>query len=330
LNMVLERVGWQTLSEAQICERIISEKPDFKRIVGSLPAEVGLTRAVVAAALEAGCVADKDLIVLTPTLEELGLLELDFIQERWKAAVGKVDDQRAANIAKKVKAKPAAAALEAASEKAAAATVVEATRGLRIYVMVDISGSMQGAIEKAKEYLAKLLVVFPLDKLHVAVFNTQGREVLIKHASAAGVSHAFASFRAAGGTDYGAGVRVLSKYKPKPEEDSLFIFTGDQQAGWFTEAVRASGLNPVAFGFVPVGETTVANAVTGTAYDLKIPCFTLEDAHFADAYALPRTLKTLMQAAPVSAKPAAQTQRTPLVDQILQAELLTLPAWARG
>lgn len=40
-----------------------------QRIVGMLPTEVTLTRAIVAAAAEAGSLSDNDLILLTPSLE---------------------------------------------------------------------------------------------------------------------------------------------------------------------------------------------------------------------------------------------------------------------
>ena len=220
---------------------------------------------------------------------------------RWKKAVDSAQDQRAAHIASRVRNKVTAEKLVVASEKAAQVAVAKSIENLRIYVFVDISGSMEGAIEKAKTYLAKLLVIFPLAKVHVCVFNTAAREVTIRHASAAGVNHAFSAFRAGGGTDYGAGVRLLAKYKPAADEESFFIFVGDQQAGWFTDAVKQSNLKPVAFGFVPVEDTSVANAVTGTAYDLKIPRFNIEEAHFSDAYALPRTITHLLSSAPTTA-----------------------------
>ena len=79
-------------------------------------------------------------------------------------------------------------------------------------------------------HIAKFVQGFPTEQLHVAVFNTQGRVVQIKHASAAGVENAFKGINADGGTDYGSGVRALQGFKPKADEDVLFIFVGDEEA----------------------------------------------------------------------------------------------------
>ena len=43
--------SWSGLSEREICERIVETRPSYKRLVGLLPPEIGLTRAIVAAAI---------------------------------------------------------------------------------------------------------------------------------------------------------------------------------------------------------------------------------------------------------------------------------------
>ncbi len=173
--------------------------------------------------------------------------------------------------------------------------------------------------------------------MHVCVFNTNGREVKIKHQSTKGVEAAFRGIRAGGGTDYGAGVWTLSKHKPKADEDSIFIFVGDEeQQRTFEAQVNQSGLNPLAFGFLKVighawraanlRETT---AVRRTAAALGIPCFMIDERTFEDPYAIPRTLRALISATPVGEMAAAAgRRRVSLVDQILQTELLEKPAWA--
>jgi hypothetical protein len=313
---------WEGLGEAQICERIVETRPGWKRIVGLLPKEVGVTRAVVAAAIEARSLSDTDLVLLAPTLEDLGLLDVPAIREKWAAAAKATENLRAARIAERMKGRENAAVLEEAADTAVKAAVAEVVPGLRIYAMVDISGSMEGAIEQAKVYLAKFLQAFPLQQLHVAVFNTAGREVTIRHASAAGVSHAFAGFKAGGGTDYGAGVKALQHHLPGASEDALFVFIGDQQASRFSHAVQQSNLNPVAFALLQVGQP--GTAVVQTAADLGIPCFPLDESVFADVYAVPRTLRNLIAATPVT----KGVQRTRLVEEILATDLLAKPAWA--
>lgn len=321
--------SWDALSEAEICARIVETGPSWKRIVGRLPKAVGVTRAVVAAAIEAGSLSDEDLVILTPTLEDLGLLAIEPIAERWLAANEAAESQRAARIAERVQRRETAEVLERAADRAVRKAVDEVVRGLRVYVAVDVSASMSGAIEKAKAYLERFLGGFPLEKLTVAVFNTAAREVPIKHPSARGVEHAFRGIQAGGGTLHGTAVReVFAKVPPGPDEDALFLFVGDQQEiGTFTEAVRESGLHPVGFGFlyVPGNMGDRHQAVEGTAAELGIPCFRIDEDMFGDSYAVPRVLRHLIASTPVR---KAAGRRQPLVETILRHPLLTRPVWA--
>lgn len=315
--------SWAGLSEEAICERIVRQKPNFKRIVGLLPKELGLTRAVVAAAIEAGCLSSKDLVILSPTLEELGLFKVQDIRDKWEAALRQAEDARAANIAVRVRSKQARETLEQAADAALKKAAAEVTRGLRVYFMVDISGSMQASIDKAKRYVSQFLQGFPLERLHVAVFNTQGRKLTIQHASAAGVVNAFRGIQAGGGTDYGAGVRALQDDKPRPDEDALFVFVGDEEARSFEAAVQSSGISPVAFGLVKVGGGVGDVAVRETARKLGIPCFRIEELTFEDPYAIPRALRRLIASTPVE-----RSDRVTLVERILKTEILRKPVWA--
>ena len=325
---------WEGLTEEQVCERIVRTKPGYKRIVGLVPKGVGITRAVMAAAIEAGSLSDKDLIIATPTLEDLGLLQVQDVRERWERAVKASEDMRAANIATRVKSKETQEKLVEASDNALKKAVEEVTRGLMVYFMVDISGSMEGAIEAAKGYIARLLQGFPAERVKVSVFNTAGREVRIQHASAAGVQNAFRGIVAGGGTDYGAGIRVLQGFKPEEGDDALFVFVGDEghQRPHFSEAVEQSGIKPMAFGLVPVCGTRYGrgNAVRETALRLGIPCFEIGEETFADPYAIPRTIRALVASTPVGAgvRPAAAAARVTLVDTILATKVLVKPAWA--
>lgn len=322
--------SWEVLSEAEICERIVGERPGWKRIVALLPGRIGVSRAVVAAAMEAGSLSDKDLVIMTPTLEELGLLSVAPIRERWTKALEAAEDLRAANIAQRVQHRAVKEALEQASERVVKKAVEEVMRKLRVYFFVDISGSMDGAIESAKEYVARFLGGFPPEQLHVAVFNTAGRELVLKHASKAGVEQAFRGITAGGGTDYGAGVRALEERRPTEDEDVLFIFVGDEEADAFTPAVVRSRLAPKAFGFVKVGGVrAVQRAVQETAAELQIPCFMVAAETFADPYAIPRTIRALIAATPVGRPSNGRAvARVSLVEEILKTTLLAKPAWA--
>lgn len=322
--------SWDDLNEEAICERIGRTKPNWKRIVSLLPTSVGVTRAVMAAAMEAGSLSDKDICILTPTLEELGLLEVPAVKARWERAIKAAEDMRAANIARNVKGKETKEKLEQAAVEATQKAVEEVSKNIRLYVLVDVSGSMEGAIEAAKTYVTKFLPAFPLDRLHVATFNTSGVERPIQHASAAGVEQAFRGLTASGGTDYGAGVKCLvDKYRPKADEDVLFVFFGDEDAMSFAGAFRRAGVAPMAFGFVKVlGRISRENnAVRATAVELGIPCFMIDEKTFDDPYAIPRTVRALVAATPVGANHVVAPRIT-LIDTILKTELLQKPAWA--
>lgn len=335
---------WEGLNETAICLKIVETKPDWKRIVGLLPKNVGVTRAIMACAIEHGCLSNKDLIIVTPTLEELGLLDVADVKVRWEKAVKGAEDMRAANIARNVKTTAVKEKLQEAADIAVQKAVEAVTRNMRIYFMVDTSGSMTTAIDYAKEYIAKFLQGFPPDRVHVATFNTMGREITIRHPSAAGVTNAFAGITASGGTDYSAGLRVLQKYKPTVDEDAIFIFVGDEeQHGTFENAVRMSGINPLAFGLLKIIANTGAAGwhaaqygtdrnmiVRETARRLGIPCFMIAPESFADPYAIPRTISRLIASTPVdtTAVRATPTARVTLVDQIAKTELLTKPTWA--
>lgn len=331
--------SWTGLSETQICERIERDKPDWKRITGLVPTEIGITRSIMTAAIESDCLSNSDLVIAAPTLEELGLLGVPSVRSRYEAALASANNARAANIAKNVRSKVVAEKLVAAGEQAVQREVAEVVRGLVIDVLIDSSGSMQNSLELAKPIVAKLVQAFPLDKVHVATFNTQGREIAIKHASEAGVMNAFKGLTASGGTSHGAGVLCLRKYKPADDEDLVMIFIGDEQDHPFTEHVRASGLSPIAFGLlkmIPNGgvasmaflQTNRDVAVRETARQLGIPCFAMDPPLFADPYSIGRTIRNLIASAPTTIGGPVPKKRVSLVEQILATPLLARPAWA--
>ncbi len=328
------RESWEGFTEEQVCEKIVATKPGYKVLVALLPKSVGLTPAVMTAAVTSGCLSNKDLVILTPTLEALGLLQVPEVATRWEKATKEADDMRAANIARNVKSKEAKDKLQESADAAVQKAVAEVVRGLRIYFFVDISGSMDGAIDAARDHVAKFLQAFPLDRLHVATFNTVGHEVKIPHASEVGVRNAFSSYRASGGTCHFQGIEALKKYKPAPDEDTLFIWVGDEADSnmhSFEQYVKASGLNPMAFGLIKVigRQGDNGDSVRRTATALQIPCFIIDNRTFADPYAIPQTIRALIASTPVGQKGTAEaSKRVSLVDTIIKTKLLTKPTWA--
>jgi hypothetical protein len=287
----------------------------------------------MAATIEAGGLSSTDLVILTPTLEELGLLKVPSIELRWKAAMGKAENQRAANIARNVKSKEVKEALEGAADRATAKAMEEVTRDLRVYVCIDKSSSMQGALERAKLCLKRFLGGIPLERLHVSVFNTQGSKIEIKAAKAAAVDHAMRGHTAGGGTLYSSGVQALAFDRPKDESaDSLFIFVGDQageQGSILAETLVKGEFNPVAFGYLRVvaegwGE---GRTVVDAAAHLGIPCFQIDEALFEDPYSVTRTLRDLIASTPVTAGGTSGGRKS-LLEEVLETPLLQKPIWA--
>ncbi len=125
-NLVLEkRERFDGLSEAEICETIESQRLKYKDVVGRLPKDIGLTPAIMVALLST--LSDRDLRILTPTLEELGLLTEPEIRDRWEKAIESSTDQRGLNIAKNVRDQSVRDKLEESADNAAKKAVEEAT-----------------------------------------------------------------------------------------------------------------------------------------------------------------------------------------------------------
>jgi|APSaa5957512622_1039677.scaffolds.fasta_scaffold01788_12 hypothetical protein len=342
LGKVFEGIAnFSGLDEETICKRIVAEKIGYKRMVGLLTKGQEMTRAMMAACIEAGGLSDKDLIIYSPTLEAFGLTKIEPFASRWKAANAKAQDQRAANIARNTKSKEVKETLEGAADVAAVKAFEKVTRGMRVYCIVDKSQSMQGALDIAVDYISKFLGGFPLDRLHVSVFNTQGTEIAIKSPKRAAVQHAFKGHGAAGATRYMAGVAALQHHRPAADEDVLFLFVGDQagESGkQLAEYIERTGLNPVAFGYLrvvdPAGRFREGNTVQMAAQHLQIPCFDIDVAMFAgdDPYAITRILRDMIAATPVvkAGARAEAPKRVTLAEQILKTPLLTRPLWAEA
>src|SRR5688572_25234660 len=261
-DLQIRKLSFEGLSEKEICEKIVVEKLGWKQVMGMLPKDVGLTPAIFVAMLDQ--FSDKDLTILTPTLEELGLLKHEAIKRRWQEAIQKQDDQRARNIAKNIRDRELAGKLEASADAAVTKAVAEATKEADIHIMfiIDTSGSMEGAIETSKEALSMIVQGFPPEKLHISSFNTVGTLLRPRHHSAAGVEHMLKSIGASGGTIYSSGVSVFRDAKVRiPEGAELVLFAvGDEdgeQADLFAQNLRT-------WGYVPSAMAHIVNVARGS------------------------------------------------------------------
>jgi len=310
------------LSEAEICETIVAQRLRYKDAVGRLPSDIGLTPAIMVALLPT--LSDRDLRQLTPTLEELGLLSVPEIRARWEKAIAEATDQRGLNIAKNVRSAELKEKLEDAADNAARKAVEAATADAEVRVMflVDKSGSMQGAIESSKDTLGKILGGFPLEKLHVAAFDTMGQVLKPKAASRLAVQHMLAPLKADGGTIHGAAVQALhgSGVRVPAGAKLIVIVVGDEagESGDQLAAVfRRFGYEVAAMAMLLAGARG-GTTVRDCARDLRVPFSEITVDQFDDPYHVPRVLRALLEA-PVAATAAP----TPgLVEKVMATQLL--------
>jgi len=317
------------LSEAEICEAVETQRLSYKDVVGRLPKDIGLTPAIMAAVFPS--LSDRDLRILTPTLEELGLMVDPEIRKRWEQAIGTATDQRSMNIAKNVRSKEIREKLVEAADNAARSAVTEATKDVDVRVMflIDKSGSMQGAIEQSKEALTKILAGFPLEKLHIATFDTMGTVLVPKAASRAAVQHMLKGINADGGTVHGAAVRALAANDVKfPAGARLVVIVVGDEAGeagdQFARSFRESNFEVSAMAMLVsvAGHGARGNTVRTCAAFMKVPFSEVNVSQFDDPYQVTRVLKAFLDA-PVAVGAAPQQG---WVERVMKTKLLELKA----
>lgn len=325
-NLVLEKSErFDGLSEAEICEWIEGKKLSYKEAVGRLPKGMGLTPAIMAALLPS--LSDKDLRILTPTLEELGLMADAEVRARWEKAIASSEDQRGLNIAKNVRSKELRDKLEDASDAAARKAVREATKEAEVHVffLIDKSGSMQGAIEQSKEALSKILAGFPAERVHIASFDTMGTVLRPKAPTRAGIQHMLAGIRAEGGTMHSAAINAIHASGVRvPADAKLIVFVVGDEAGetgaQFAKAFAACGYKPSAMAVLLNVAVTRGMSVQGCAAEMGLPYSVVNIDQFDDPYQVPRVLAALMEA-PIA---TGTSRTTAWVEKVMKTELLTL------
>ncbi len=322
-----KRERFDGVSEAEICEQIESNRLSYKDVVGRLPKDIGLTPAIMVACLPS--LSDRDLRMLTPTLEELGLMVEPTIRARWEKAVLEASDQRSLNISKNVRSKDLKEKLEEASDNAAKKAVLEVTKDVDLHVMflIDKSGSMQGAIEQSKEALSRILAGFPADKLHIATFDTMGTVLKPKAASRAAVQHMLQNINAAGGTVHGAAVRALYESGVRVPDTAklIVIVVGDEAGEQGKDLARAFHDHKFAVHAVGILVSVASGrgrTVQDCARELGVPFSEVQIEQFDDPYQVPRVLKALLDAP----KAAGVVRQSGWVERVMKTPLLQLPS----
>lgn len=317
------------LNEAEICERIVAERLGYKEAVGRLPAGMGLTPAIMAALIPT--LSDRDLRIMTPTLESLGLLEDAEIKARWSRAVATATDQRALNVAKNVRSQALREQLEQAADHAVKAAVAEtiADADLEVMFLIDKSGSMEGAIEASKEALSRILAGFPPERLHIAAFDTVGTVLKPKNASRAAVQHMLQPIKASGGTVYGAGVIALHRDGLRMREGArlIVIAAGDEegeQGRDFGRVLLQLGFRPAAFALIlSCRGAHSGRTVRDASAELRVPYSEIDAQAFEDPYQVTRALKAMLDAPVLQAGVTMATSAW--LEKVLKTPLLQKP-----
>ncbi|MGH2901547.1 MAG: VWA domain-containing protein, partial [Solirubrobacteraceae bacterium] len=175
-------------------------------------------------------------------------------------------------------------------------------------------------IESSKEALAKILAGFPLDKLHVAAFDTMGQVLKPKAATRLAVQHMLAPLRGEGGTIHGAAVHALHRdglIVPKGAK-LIVIVVGDAQGeagATFAGVFRTLGYEVAAMAFLQAGGT--GSTVRDCARELRVPYSEINVSQFDDPYHVPRVLRALLEA-PVTAGVVTPA----LVEKVMATKLL--------
>jgi hypothetical protein len=322
------RARFDGRSEAEICAEIVAERLSYKEVVGRLPAGLGLTPAIMAALLPS--LSDRDLRILTPTLESLGLLADPAVKARWERALTTATDLRSLNVARNVRSEELRDALTGAAEAAVRTAVSEAVADDQVHVLflIDKSGSMQGAIDKSKEALVRILAGFPIERLHIATFDTMGRVLRPKATSRAGIVHLLDPVQAGGGTVHGAAVRALGQSGVRiPDAAKLIVIVvgdeGGESGERFARSFAEYGYRPAAVALIVNVEraTWRGSTVRDAATYLGLPYSEVAVEQFEDPYQVTRVLKTLLDA-PVA---SAAAPISGWLDKVLATPLLAKP-----
>ena len=278
-----------------------------------------------------------DLIIASPTLEELGLHgKCREIRERWERAVKSAEDMRATNIAQRVKSTATKEKLIEASDNALKKATDEVTKNIRTYVVVDVSGSMQNAIESAKGHIARFLQGFRPSACIGLAWSSPRRAARSRSPirPRRGCENAFRGIVAGGGTLITAPVfaPALAHLQARGGRGRAVPLHRRRAAGMERSMLhsQAAGIRPMAFGFVlrAAGiRSSGPRRCQDTAAVLGIPCFMVDERTFADPYAIPRTIRALVAATPVGTT-RTTTSRVSPAETILKTDLLHKPAWA--
>ena len=194
--------------------------------------------------------------------------------------------------------------------------------------LIDKSGSMDGAIDKSKEALSRILAGFPLDRVHIASFDTSGTVLKPKASSRAAVQHMLASITASGGTMHAAGVRVLYQtgVRVPPNHKLIVIVVGDEageDGAQLAKAFKDYGYDVAAIAMLVCVSSGRGTTVQHCARALGVPFSEVNVDQFDDPYQVTRVLTTLLEAPKLGPGTVALSG---WLEKVLATPILQLPS----
>jgi len=192
---------------------------------------------------------------------------------------------------------------------------------LRVIFLIDKSGSMQSAIDAAKEALAKILAGFAADKVYIAAFDTMGHVLKPKAPTRLAVQHMLAPLRGEGGTIHGAAVQALHRAGVRvPATAKLIVIVVGDEAGETGETLattfRHAGYRVDAMALL-LCSAYRGSTVRDCATALGVPYSEVTAVQFDDPYHVPRILGALLEAPISTIAPAPG-----LVEKVMATKLL--------
>jgi Mg-chelatase subunit ChlD len=255
------------------------------------------------------------------------------IRQRWERAIADATDQRSLNIAKNVRSKELRSKLEDASDNAAKKAIAEATAEQPVDVMflIDKSGSMEGAIDKSKEALSRILAGFPQEHVHIASFDTVGTVLKPKAPTRSAVQHMLGAIKAGGGTVHAAGLRVLFQAGVRvPKENKLIVIIVGDEAGedgaQLARAFKEYGYDVAAMAILVNVASTRGTTVQSCARALAVPYSEVQIDQFEDPYQVPRVLRALLEAPLATAGGSTIAAQSGWLEKVIATPILTLPS----
>ena len=299
------------MTDLQIAEKIRTEKFKPQAVLGALPDKLS---PVVAAAILEQCSGDQA-VVLTSMFEEQGLLKHKEVKKLYEDKIKTA--KQALDRVERIKTELDEATSAMLKESKASVRKEQVGNIGKVYVHIDISGSMQQSLEIAKNKSAIIAecVQNPSENFHWGLFNGQAYELKKPEKF---VQDAFKAILY--GVNPGGSTNCLALWKRARElgcDTDFFITDGqhtDGNALATLQMAKSQGL-PFPKTVVIVKCGTYHSVLEEAFKAVGIPVSVIDEKQLSESALVTQAIRTAVVGA------------VAMVDEILNTPLLTLPKW---